>query len=62
MRTTLYRYENIYQLRLCCSDAFCFKRVLRSHTLDSILSAPSSSQPCCLKNCLARPLPPIAMI
>ena len=62
MQTTLYRYEQESMAFVCCIDACWLKRVLRSHTLDSILSAPSSSQPCCLKNCLARPLPPIAMI
>lgn len=31
------------------------------HTLASILSDPTSSQPCCLKNCLALWFPPTAM-
>ena len=38
-------------LSFCCMLTFC-----------SILSAPSSDQPCCLKNCLALPLPPTLII
>ena len=32
------------------------------HTFDSILSAPNSYHPCCLKNCRPRWLPPTAIV